>query len=1155
MNPKMVKIALFTSIVGLCLFLSPLLRAQVAGGTLSGTITDPSGGGVPNAQVEIKNSATGITHTVTTNTEGFYTAVNLLPGNYDVAVSASGFNTEVKKQIVINVGSQPVFNLVLQVGVVLNRVEVTTEAPAVELTSSEISATVNATTVRELPLNGRSWTDLAALQPGVVTIQTQPSFSGGSDRGNRGFGQQLTISGARPQQNNYRLDGVSLNDYANGAPGSVLGGNLGVDAIQEFSVITSNYSAEYGKTSGGVVNAITRSGTNAFHGSGYEFARNSALDAANFFENAGGIPKAPFTRNQFGGTIGGPIVKNRTFFFADYEGIRQSKGITNSNKAVPSQAARNGLLCSIPIPAPNPNACTPTQLQPGANTDANGVDLQVKKYFALYPLPNGPLSANGDTGVFTFSGQQVITENFFTTRIDHKFSDKDSLFGTYVYDKTPYTSPDSFGNVQLSTVSSRDILAVEESHTFTANLVNAVRFGFNHELVNNDIGVNALNPAAGDTSLGAFTGRNASVVNVTGLTSMSGGVGGLPANAYDWNSFQGYDDAFWSKGKHSIKFGAAYERMLFKITAHSDANGVWTFKNLQSLLTNNPSKFGGGVPGGPTTRDLRQSIIAGYVQDDWRVHRNLTMNLGLRYEMATVPTETNGKLVNLRNLSDALPVCGVLITGCGSVGPLFSNPTLHNFEPRIGFAWDPLGNGKLAVRGGAGIFDVLPLPYQFIIEEDQASPFFQYFSKSYQTGGMTPNEKFFVVPQSDINPNKLRSAYIDSHSKRNYVTQWNLNLQYQLTPSLAAMAAYVGSRGVHQPFRVDEANLVLPTLTSSGYVWPQVDVSGNLTTGPNAGNPPLPVNQNFGSIHATFYEGRSYFNALEMQLVKRMSHGFQLQGSFTWGKSSDTSSATLAGDAFGNSISSLNYFDPRLTRGLSDFNVGRTLVINGTWMVPTPKSFTGPAHWVADGWQLGLIFTASDGVPFTPTWGTGGDPANTLSSDDYAYPNRLNTPGCKTLTNPGNPNNYVKTECFTVPTAPNDAFWSAYCDPAPPSLGVPIHGDANNLPVSYLSPLACFNLRGNSGRNILIGPGITNLDFSVFKNNQIKRISETFNVQFRVEIFNLLNHANFAPPGPVDGNTDLFDATGTSLKGSTAGALVKTTIPERQIQFAVKIVF
>src|SRR5258708_5230170 len=490
-------------LMGVILF-PAALRAQVAGGTLSGTITDPTGRAVAQAQIVIKNLATGVERTITTNADGFYTAVNLLPGEYQVTISATGFNTEVKTGITMNVGAQQSFDLPLHVGTVSHTVQVTTEAPAVQLTSSEISATVNATTVRELPLNGRSWTDLAALQPGVETIQTQPSFSVGADRGNRGFGQQLTISGARPQQNNYRLDGVSLNDYANGSPGSVLGGNLGVDAIQEFSVLTSNYSAEYGKTSGGVVNATTRSGTNSFHGSAYEFLRNSALDAANFFENAGGVAKAPFKRNQFGGAIGGPIAKNHTFFFADFEGIRQSKGIANHN-FVPSLAARSGLLCSNPPGSDPSNPCTPTQLQPGPNTDANGVDLTVKQYLPLYPLPNGAIQGNGDSALFTFSGQQIINENFVTTRIDHKFSDKDSLFGTYLFDRTPYSSPDSFGNVGLNTLSSRQIVAAEETHSFTPSFVNAVRFGYNHENVDNDPSVKAINPPAAHKTLGSFS--------------------------------------------------------------------------------------------------------------------------------------------------------------------------------------------------------------------------------------------------------------------------------------------------------------------------------------------------------------------------------------------------------------------------------------------------------------------------------------------------------------------------------------------------------------------------------------------------------------------------------------------------------------------------
>src|ERR1700730_11402980 len=701
MNSRSIRFALFAWIFSLCIVMSCPLHAQVAGGTLSGTITDPSGAAVPNAQVVIKNSATGITRTLTTNVDGFYSAANLLPGNYEIAVSATGFNTETKKGITINVGSQPVFNLVLQIGTVANSVEVTTEAPTVQLTSSDISATVNATTVRELPLNGRSWTDLAALQPGVDTIQTQPGFATGADRGNRGFGQQLSISGARPQQNNYRLDGVSLNDYANGAPGSVLGGNLGVDAIQEFSVLTSNYSAEYGKTSGGVVNAITRSGTNGFHGSAYEFLRNSALDAANFFENAGVVRKAPFKRNQFGGGVGGPIIKNHTFFFVDYEGIRQSKGIANHD-FVPSPAARAGLLCSLP-PGPDPaNPCTPNQLTPGPNTDANGVDKQVIKYFALYPLPNGGLLGNGDTGLFTFSGQQIVTENFVTTRIDHKFSEKDSVFGTYLYDKTPYSSPDSFGNVELNTLSSRQIVAVEETHGFTPTFVNAVRFGYNHEYVNNDSSVSAINPAAALTSLGAFPGRNASVVNVTGLSSMTGGVGGLPTYLYGWNSFQGYDDAFWTRGTHTVKFGAAFERMLLQATALTDPNGIWTFKNVKSFLQNAPSKFAGGIASSLSPRNFRQNIFGAYVQDDWRWKPNVTLNLGVRYEMSTVPTEVQGKLSNLYNLTDATPHLG---------NPYFLNPTLRNFEPRVGFAWDPFRNGKTAVRGGFGMYDSLPMLY------------------------------------------------------------------------------------------------------------------------------------------------------------------------------------------------------------------------------------------------------------------------------------------------------------------------------------------------------------------------------------------------------------------------------------------------------------
>src|SRR2546426_3021140 len=557
---------------------SSVVYAQVAGATLSGTITDPSGAALVHVDVSIKHSATGVTRTVTSDSAGFYTAPNLVPGDYQVTVAARGFSTSVA-DVTLTVGSNQTLDVGMKVGAANEKIVVTTEAPAVQLASSDLSAVVNATTVRELPLNGRSWTDLAALQPGVDTIQTQPSFSVGADRGNRGFGQQLTISGARPQQNNYRLDGVSLNDYANGAPGSVLGGNLGVDAIQEFSVLTSNYSAEYGKTSGGVVNAITRSGTNQLHGSVYEFLRNSKLDAKNYFDDRT-LPIPPFKRNQFGAAIGGPIVRDHTFFFADYEGIRQSKGISTL-AFVPSQNARSGLMCSNPAGADPSNPCATTQIT---------VDPSAAEYLTFYHSPNGPILGNGDTGEFTFVGQQIVNENFLTARVDHKVSNNDSLFGTYMFDKTPYSSPDGLNNVEFTTLTSRQFAALEETHIFSPGFANSIRIGGNHEAVNNNESLKAINSDAARTDLGvggtAFAGRKAAQVLVSGLSDFTGGVGGSPTYFYHWYSIQLYDDAFFTKGTHSIRFGVAVERMLLNVLADTDPNGIWSFGPLSEFDSN-----------------------------------------------------------------------------------------------------------------------------------------------------------------------------------------------------------------------------------------------------------------------------------------------------------------------------------------------------------------------------------------------------------------------------------------------------------------------------------------------------------------------------------------------------------------------------------------
>ena len=1063
---------------------SNVTLAQSPNATVSGRVTDPAKSIISNVAIFVVNSGTGIIYKGQTNETGSYFVTDLPPGTYRMELEKPGFKTVIKPDILLHVQDALEVNFEMALGSVSQTVTVEAGAPSVQLTTSSISDVVTSTTVRELPLNGRSWTDLATLQPGVNVIENQVSFAVNADRGIRGFGTQATLSGERPQQNNYRLDGISMNDYANGAPGSVIGGNLGVDAIQEFSVITSNVPADYGKTSGGVINAVTRAGTNNFHGSGYEFLRNSALDARNFFD-LGAIP--PFKRNQFGVSAGGPIRKNKTFIFGDYEGLRQNKGISTVS-TVPSADARNGHLSSADVT----------------------VDPSVQKYLGFWPLPNAGLVGNGDTGRFIFAGQQVVRENFVVTRVDHKFSENDSLFGTYMFDRTPFSAPDNMNNALDGNLTVRQLFILDEAHVFSPTLVNSFRLGFNRDRVDANANVTAINPAAADPSLAAVPGRHAAQVSVGGLTSFNGGLGAVTTELFRWNSYQFYDDASFNRGAHFLKFGASVERMQLNMLANVNPAGVFNFGSLTKFLMNQPSKFTSAFPSTLSPRNLRQSVISAYVEDDWRWRPKITFNIGLRYEMATVPTEIHGKLSNLYNITDVTPHLG---------DPYFSNPTLRNFEPRVGFAWDPFGNGKTALRGGFGVFDVLPLPYQFIIMGSTAAPFYEQGAIS---GKDLPPNSFFSGAFPLLGPNSLRGAHIDPNPRRNYVLQWNLNIQRELLPNLTAMIGYIGARGVHQPFRVDDADSVIPISTPQGYLWPSPVGSGDK------------INTHWGRIPAVFYEANSFYDALELQITKTMSHGVQIQGAFTWGKSIDTNSSSVSGDAFGNSISSLPWFNNRISRGPSDFNVGRTLVINGIWNIPAPRSLTGFAARVASGWQIGGIFKAQSGIPFTPTFGTDGDPLGQNSSDTWDVPDRSNGPGCKSLVNPGNPNNYIKTQCFAIPSAPSAAFYAANCDP---TQGV--------FP-------QCFNLRGNAGRNILSGPGLEEFDFSVFKNNYIRRISENFNVQFRAEIFNLFNHANFAPPTLPD-NTDIFDSTGAPT--GVAGLLSSTVTTAREIQFALKIIW
>lgn len=900
-----------------------VLFAQVAGGTVQGLVTDPAGAVIVGAQVTVTEIATGSARSATTNSTGFYNVPNLQPAVYSIAVVSQGFAREVADNFTLTVGANITVNFTLKVGNSTEEVKVTAGDTNIELITSDISEVVDSATMRELPLNGRDWSQLITLQPGANAVRNQSVIgsAGTSDvnRVLRGFGNQMSIAGARPQQNNYRLDGVSFNDYTNGAPGGVLGTITGVDAVQEFSVITTNYAAEYGKTSGGVINAVTRSGTNEFHGSGYEFIRNSALDARNYFD---GPTIAPFRRNQFGGTVGGPIIHNKTFFFFNYEGLRQALGVSQVDR-VPSAAARTGAL----------------------STGNVTVDPAVAPYLQFWPLPNAGVDTSGDIENYRVATSQIGNENFYTGKIDHHFSERDTLSGTFLYDTTDLNEPDSLNNLHFVNQDVRTFASIEETHTFSPALLNTLRFGFSRNHAISDT-ANPINPLAGDNSLGSVPGRPAPYIAVPTWTNFYGGVGGFPNFVIGWNSFQFYDDAFLTHGAHAFKFGFAFERMQSNNFMRFTENGRFGYASVQDFLANNPLSYGVQLPSGETERGIRQTLFGGYAQDNWKVWHNLTLNYGLRYEITTVPTEVHGRLSTLRNMTDAQLHIG---------NPFFDNPTLKDFSPRVGIVWDPYGNGKTAFRAGFGIYDVLPLPYLYLISTAGSAPFTTAPTLVHPGAGTFPNEAYNLSVAAVASGPLVseRVSYFDPHPPRSFTYNWNLNVEQQIMTNATLTIAYVGSRGVHLPYHTDDANIVMPTKTAAGYVWP----SGNNYLQGTVLNP------NVGDINRTSYDADSYYHSLQVGYDQRLSYGLQLRGSYTWGRSIDSGSSSIAGDQFANSPSSLPlWFDPKTRRGLSDFNLSQDAVISILWKAPELKHGPTSLRWMANGWQAGTIYQAASGA-------------------------------------------------------------------------------------------------------------------------------------------------------------------------------------------------
>jgi hypothetical protein len=1102
--------------------------AQVAGATLSGLVSDPSGAAIANATVTSKNVATGETRDVTTNAEGFYSIPNLLPGTYEVTVTAPQFQKLVQKGITLTVGAQQGLNLSLRPGKVTEIVEVLSTPPDVQTTSSAISSTVDSKTVRELPLNGRDWTTLATLEAGVVSVPNQATTSFNANKGNRGFGNQLADSGHRPNENSYRLNGITINDYSNAAPGGATGLNLGVDSVQEFSVITTGYTAEYGRTSGAVINAITKSGSNQFHGTGFFFDRDSIFDARNYFD---GPTIAPFHRTQFGASAGGPIVKDKTFVFANYEGFRQSLS-SSGTIHVPDAAARASAVAAI---------------QP---------------YLALWPVAPATAPDNG-AGVQTMNVNvnTIANENYFITRLDHRISNSDSLTGSYFFDSGPQSQADPLGNTIHQVFSRRQMGTMEETHTFGSSLVNTIRLGLNRALgkINDPVSGDAVSK---DASLAIAPGAAAPPqIPVPGLTTAYG-LGGFNRFTHAWNSAQFADDAFLTRGKHAIKVGFAFEHMQYNVLEQLSPNGrMNNYASLSAFLSNAGDQLNALAPGGSHEVGFRETLFAGYIQDDWRARPDLTINIGLRYEMSTRPTDANtvpGYTIAGTTFSvgaagfqeiTSLANCTQSPTACGPVGvssPILQNPTTKNFEPRIGLAWDPFHDGKTAVRAGFGMFDVLPLPYEFGLNTAATAPF--------QIIGTAPGALLGegAVPVN-FNPLHIRNRYIDAYPKRAMVLNWNFNIQHQLAEGLTMLVGYVGSRSVHLSAASDDINLVQPSAVSGvGLVFP-CDPTAAAAAGGTCANVQTGtrIDPNWGGgagIRPVLFDGASSYSAFQSQLKKAFNQGVQGQVSYTFGKCQDLSSAPVTGDTFLNSIAVPLLLLKSARLGACDFDIRQVLSGTLMWELPSMKNSGALLSTLTGGWELGTIVTATTGAPFTVTVGDGNDPLGTGFNGDFSMDFAGLLPGCNPI---HGGLNYLNVNCFTPPTAPSSLAAATTANPygcAPGSFPA-YSGTAAPSGTQF-----CSNVLGNTRRNQFYGPGQATMDFSIFKNTKIPAISENFNLQFRAEFFNVLNHTNFLSPGFLNTfgqNNSVFDFNGSTLPT----ALNQTATTSRQIQLGLKVIW
>ncbi|MBI4444013.1 MAG: TonB-dependent receptor [Acidobacteria bacterium] len=1053
------------------------LPAQVSTGTIAGTVSDATGGVVPGAEITVRNVETGFTRVLTTNERGRYAVPQLPPGSYEITASTAGFQTEVHRGITLTIGREAVVDFSLTVGAVAERVEVTGEAPLIETTTSTVSGMIDSKQMRDIPLNSRSFIELVALQAGAVLTEAASTTSA-----TFGFGRKMSIAGTRDASSSFLLDGANINNVSN-SPGSAATTVAGVETVREFRVITNAYDSEYGRHTGGVVSAVTKSGTNELHGSVFEFLRNDNLDAPRWEDNAFNKGrKQNFRRNQFGAAVGGPIFKDRTFFFGSYEGLREGLGRTTTFN-VPSRAMRNGIVRGVTIP----------------------IDPVIKPYLEAYPLPTEPDLADG-TARLVRAITDTTQQNFWTGRIDHRFSDSDFLFGRFVIDNAEVDQPSLTTSVQPRTASR--FVTVEETHIFSSQLLSRTHLSFNRTAnIVNDV---VLPDFKYPNDFWSFDGGDVpGRISVSGLTGWGGG--STNPKRHIQNIYEFKEDFNYTRGQHAMKFGGYFERIQFNERSDFNSGGTINFANLENFLTNTVSNATFVKPGSDNIRGWRQNVTALYFHDDISLRPGLTLNLGVRYEFITVPKEVNGKVANIRNL--APPHVYTVRADQTDIGdPYFLNPSLKNFAPRVGFAWSPFQSGKSSIRGGFGIFHDQILPNFYITSGVRMLPFYAVAELFSRDGRIDFPRAYFTQQAALIagtGASKPQASTFEFNTQQPYVAKWSLDLQQELPGSLTVSAGYSGTRGINLV-----RGLILLNTT------PAVERNGSLFI---LIDQPLP-NPYWDRFPSSFSDGDSFYHAARLSLQKRLSHGVQFQFSYTFAKSTDTSSSQTSGGNYDGDHNA-NFYRMLHYKGLSAFDLRQNFYTSFLYELPG-RSLTGAAGRLLGGWSLSGVLRLSSGTPRNLTATRPRKGANQViyvgGTGLDLIPGGNNNP-----VDARNPNKYFDPAQFSYPLSnclATSATATFPCDSSYPS-GVYI---------------------GNVGRNTLITPGIANMDVSLMKDTML--VGEKLGLEFRAEFFNLLNRPNFSNP-----STNLFDNQGR--RQTTAGQIRTTRLTPRQIQLALKLIF